>query len=78
MSISYVSDIVHNDIENVSEEEFDIALGQALQKHERIIMREGDMNGERLKTEYFAELVIERIRENRVASFFFNKNRVCC
>lgn len=78
MSISYISNIVHNDIEDVTEEEFNTALGQALQKHERIIMREGDMNGERLKPEYFAQLIIERINENRVASFFFNKNRVCC
>lgn len=78
MSISYVSDIVHNDVENVTEEEFNMALGQAIQKHERIVMREGDMNGERMKSEYIAKLVIEKINENRIANFFSYKNRVCC
>lgn len=78
MSISYVSDIVHNDVENVTEEEFNMALGQALQKHERVVMREGDMNGERMKSEYIAKLVIEKINENRIANFFSYKNRVCC
>ena len=78
MSISYASDIVHNDVENVTEEEFNMALGQAIQKHERIVMREGDMNGERMKSEYIAKLVIEKINENRIANFFSYKNRVCC
>lgn len=78
MSISYVSDIVHNDVEDVTEEEFNIALGQAVQKHERIILREGDMNGKRMTSEYIANLVIEKINENRIANFFSNKNRVCC
>lgn len=78
MSIRYVFDIVHEDVKDMTEEEFNIALGQAVQKHERILMREGDMNGKRMTSEYIAKLVIEKINENRIGNFFSYKNRVCC
>lgn len=46
----------------INDTQFEEALSSARYKLAWIIAREGDLNGERLKDWYLAELVAERIR----------------
>lgn len=48
-----------------SDEEINSVFAAAYIKRERIIAREGDANGERLKLYYLASLIAEKIIENK-------------
>ena len=48
---------------------------KALQKLQRIIAREGDADGARLKPAYFLQLVKEEIRTEECQRFFSGKER---
>lgn len=53
----------------VTPSEYNAAQLQAKRKLARIIEREGDADGERLKPYYLEQLTAEAIRENRFSSF---------
>lgn len=64
--IEVLSDLLFKELGYVpSEEEINSVFAEAYIKRERIIAREGDANGERLKLEYLASLVAERIIEKQ-------------
>lgn len=59
----------------VSGREILTALPLAMSKLERIVAREGDDDGERLKPYYIAQLVAEQIRSDRAEVHFATTNK---
>jgi len=53
---------------SVSEDEIMAAIPPAMDKLQRIIQREGDAEGLRLRPQYIAHLVTEQIRSERFAA----------
>ena len=53
----------------VTDDEWNYALGKAKKKLDRIISREGDLDGERRKPYYLGKLVQERIFEDSVSAY---------
>ena len=51
------------------------AVKEAKIKLAQIIEREGDLNGERLKPQYLAQLTLERLRTNRFANYCLSRTR---
>lgn len=68
--MSNISDYVRRKLGNVSDATIEAALPSASRKLERIIAREGDANGERLKAYYIAQLVVEKIQEAEAERYF--------
>ena len=68
--MSNISDYVRRKLGNVSDATIEAALPSAQEKLERIIAREGDANGERLKACYIAQLVIEKIQEAAAERYY--------
>lgn len=63
-----LSDYVRRKLGNVSDATIEAALPSAQEKLERIIEREGDANGGRLKACYMAQLLVEKIQEAEAES----------
>ena len=59
----------------ITDEEWRHALPLAKQKLERIISREGDLNGERRKSYYLGKLVQERISEDEFSNYTVVRSR---
>lgn len=68
-------DRVEQQLGGVTGREIAIALPLAMDKLERIIAREGDDDGERLKPYYIAQLVAEQIRSDRAEAYFAKANQ---
>lgn len=61
-----LSDFLHKELGYVpTDEEINSVFAEAYIKRERIIAREGDANGERLKLYYLASLIAEKIKEKK-------------
>ncbi len=71
MSCETLTDRVERQLGNVTGREIAEALPLAMNKLERIVAREGDADGERLKPYYIAQLVAEQIILAR-AELYFN------
>lgn len=52
-------------------DEIDGAIRPAMKKYKSIIEREGDANGKRRTEEYFAQLLVEEIRQRRFCELTF-------
>ena len=68
--MSNISDYVRRKLGNVSDAAIEAALPSAQEKLERIIAREGDANGERLKPYYIAQLLVEKIQEAAAEKYY--------
>lgn len=68
-------DRVERQLGGVTGREIVTALPLAMDKLERIIAREGDDDGERLKPYYIAQLVAEQIRSDRAEVHFATTNK---
>ena len=53
----------------LNEDLFPVAENKAKEKLARIIEREGDLNGERRKPEYLAQLFVEAIQEAKASEY---------
>jgi transcriptional regulator with XRE-family HTH domain len=61
--------LVNNRLEApVTEDEVIVAIPPVMEKLQRIIQREGDADGVRLKPQYIAKLIAEHIRNERFAA----------
>ena len=61
--------------EHVSYSEFKRAIKEAKRKLALIIEREGDLNGERLKPQYIAQLTLEILHANRFSNYCLARTR---
>lgn len=71
-----VSDYVRRKLGNVGDATIEAALPSAQEKLKRIIKREGDANGERLKAYYIAQLVVEAIEQSAMERFMDGRRTV--